>query len=85
MNIKQKYLDYFSKIEKENEKIKAYKTITKTEAIEALENNKNPFPVVFADQISTKGIRTTANSKMLENYIPPFDATVVEKIKQAGE
>ena len=84
MNIKQKYLDYFSKIEKENEKIKAYKTITKTEAIEALENNKNPFPVVFADQISTKGIRTTANSKMLENYIPPFDATVVEKIKQAG-
>ncbi|NLJ70994.1 MAG: hypothetical protein GX328_05985 [Clostridiaceae bacterium] len=84
MNIKQKYLDYFSKIEKENEKIKAYKTITKTEAMEALENNKNPFPVVFADQISTKGIKTTANSKMLENYIPPFDATVVEKVKQAG-
>ncbi|MGB4609181.1 MAG: amidase family protein [Saccharofermentanales bacterium] len=84
MNIKQKYLDYFSKIEKENEKIKAYKTITKTEALEALDNNKNPFPVVFADQISTKGIKTTANSKMLENYIPPFDATVVERVKQAG-
>ncbi|HHU53031.1 MAG TPA: hypothetical protein GXZ43_02985 [Clostridiaceae bacterium] len=84
MNIKQRYLDYFSNIEKENEKIKAYKTITKTEALEALENNDNPFPVVFADLISTKGIKTTANSKMLENYIPPFDATVVERVKQAG-
>jgi len=84
VNIKQKYLDYFTKIEKDNEKIKAYKTITKVEALAALDNNDNPFPVVFADQISTKGIKTTANSKMLENYIPPFDATVVERVKQAG-
>ncbi|NLD17212.1 MAG: hypothetical protein GX666_06445 [Tissierellia bacterium] len=84
MDIREKYLEYFESIEKDNAEIKAYKTITKDEAMAALENNDNPFPVVFADQISTKGIKTTANSKMLENYIPPFDATVVERIKNAG-
>lgn len=84
MDIREKYLNYFEQIEKDNDKIKAYKTISKEKAMEALENNKSPFPVVFSDQISTKGIRTTANSKMLENYIPPYDATVVERIKKAG-
>lgn len=84
MDTKEKYLNYLDEIERDNDKIKAYKTITRNEAIKALENNENPFPVIFADQISTKGIKTTANSKMLEDYVPPFDATVVERIKKAG-
>lgn len=84
MDIREKYLSYFDEIEKDNDEIKAYRTITRNEAMEALEDNENPFPIVYADQISTKGIRTTANSKMLENYVPPFDATVVERIKKAG-
>lgn len=84
MDIKEKYLKYFDSIEECNQEIKAYRTITREEAMVALENNDNPFPVVIADQISTKGIRTTANSKMLEDYVPPFDATVVERVKKAG-
>ena len=41
-------------------------------------------PIILKDNISTKGIRTTASSKILDNYYPIFDATVVEKIKAEG-
>ena len=41
-------------------------------------------PIGIKDNISTKGIRTTCSSKMLENYVPPFDATVVNKMNNVG-
>ena len=41
-------------------------------------------PIGIKDNISTKGIRTSCASKMLENYVPPFNATVIEKINNAG-
>jgi aspartyl-tRNA(Asn)/glutamyl-tRNA(Gln) amidotransferase subunit A len=41
-------------------------------------------PVSIKDNICTKGIKTTAGSKILETYVPTFDATVVKKIKEAG-
>ena len=41
-------------------------------------------PVGIKDVISTKGLKTTAASKILANYIPPYDATVTTKLKEAG-
>lgn len=41
-------------------------------------------PCAIKDNLSTKGILTTASSNILKNYVPFFDATVVEKLKKAG-
>ena len=41
-------------------------------------------PVVLKDNVSTKGVKTTASSRILENYVPVYDATIVKKMRDAG-
>lgn len=41
-------------------------------------------PVIVKDNVNTRGIRTTASSRILDNYIPVYDAAIVEKLQAAG-
>ena len=86
--------DVFDKISENEDNIKAYVTLNKEKAIETAKKADEGFgngedmpvmagiPMSVKDNISTKGLRTTCSSKMLENYVPPFDATVVKNIEK---
>ncbi|WP_018466392.1 Asp-tRNA(Asn)/Glu-tRNA(Gln) amidotransferase subunit GatA [Calidithermus timidus] len=41
-------------------------------------------PVVLKDNLCTRGLETTCGSRILEHFVPPYDATVVEKLREAG-
>lgn len=83
------------RIDEANGKIHACLTICENEAFaEAKDADKRRangekgellgIPFLVKDNIMTKNIRTTAGSKILEDYVAPYDATVVKKLKEAG-
>ncbi|UCE97372.1 MAG: Asp-tRNA(Asn)/Glu-tRNA(Gln) amidotransferase subunit GatA [Dehalococcoidia bacterium] len=82
-------------IKKVEPKIKAIVTVTDELALrqakyadERIANGDNSplngIPSLIKDVICTKGIRTTCSSKMLQNFIPPYDATVMERLNKCG-
>ena len=82
----------FDRIEEVEKNIGAFLEITKSQALDTAKNvdekisrGEKIFPLEgipfsIKDNICTKGIKTTCASKILENFIPPYDATVVEKL-----
>lgn len=85
---------YYKNIEETEKDIDAFITLTKDEALrtarnidEKIANNEEVgllagIPIAVKDNIATRGIKTTCGSKILENFVSPYDATVVEKIKR---
>lgn len=46
--------------------------------------NKDGIPIALKDNVCTKGILTTASCRLLDNYVPVYNATIVEKLEEAG-
>jgi aspartyl-tRNA(Asn)/glutamyl-tRNA(Gln) amidotransferase subunit A len=88
--------DHYARIEKQDAEIGGFLTLSKERALEqadridrmAAEGRALPslggVPFAIKDVISTRGVRTTAGSKSLEKYIPPYDCTAVARLEAAG-
>ncbi|MCL4478955.1 MAG: Asp-tRNA(Asn)/Glu-tRNA(Gln) amidotransferase subunit GatA [Deltaproteobacteria bacterium] len=88
-------LNLLNRIEKLNKTLNAFITVDKEYALKqadhAMEMLKDKdasllcgVPVAVKDIFATRGMRTTCASKILENFIPPYDATVISKLKKHG-
>ena len=87
---------FYANIEKNDPEIGAYLTFSKDRALEqaarmdslAAKGDELPplggVPVGIKDVMVTRGVRTTAGSKILANYIPPYDCTAVARLEAAG-
>jgi len=88
--------EYYKRIDARNRELNAYLTLSPERAfaqadrVDALVASGKPLPplagvpIAVKDVISTRGVRTTCGSKILENYIPPYDATAVQRLEAAG-
>ena len=86
--------NYFKNIKEKDGEISAYLTLNQEGALKTAEEVDKKIkkgeeidllsgiPMALKDNMCAKGLRTTAGSKILDNYVAPFDATVVEKIKK---
>ena len=85
----------FAAIDAHDPLLHAFNTVISERALEraaALDRDRDRWrdrplagvPVALKDNLCTRGVRTTASSKILEQFVPPYDATVVERLEAAG-
>ena len=83
------------RIHQVEDKVRSFVTVTEDVALaQARQNDERikagklspltGIPALIKDNMCTKGVKTTCSSKMLGNFVPPYDATVVERLKAAG-
>src|SRR5256884_4277139 len=87
---------YLARIAKLDREVGAYLTVTGEQALEAAAgagvryragapgSALDGVPVALKDILCTRGVPTTCGSKILESFVPPYDATVVERLRAAG-
>jgi aspartyl-tRNA(Asn)/glutamyl-tRNA(Gln) amidotransferase subunit A len=88
--------DFYARIERRNPELNAFlalcpeRAYAQADRVDAAVAQGQPLPplagvpVATKDVISTRGVRTTCGSKILENYTPPYDATAIERLENAG-
>lgn len=85
----------FDRINAVEERVHSYIRLMRDEALAAAKkadeeikkgeiNTLTGIPIALKDIVCTKGINTTCGSRILHNFVPPYDATVVEKLRDAG-
>ena len=88
--------EFYTRIDSRNAELNAFLTLSperayaQAERIDAAITHSETLPplagvpIAIKDVLSTRGIRTTCASKILESYVPPYDATAVERLDRAG-
>ena len=88
--------DFYTRIRQEDPEIGAFLTLSEDRAFAqaeridkmAAEGKSLPplagVPVAIKDVMVTRGVRSTAGSKILENFVPPYDCTAVARMEAAG-
>jgi aspartyl-tRNA(Asn)/glutamyl-tRNA(Gln) amidotransferase subunit A len=88
--------EHYTRIAARNPELNAFLTLSEERAyaqadrVDALVAAGRPLPplagvpIAIKDVLSTRGVRTTCGSKILEHYVPPYDATAVERLEAAG-
>lgn len=89
-DIESRVYEAYEKAKESQERLNAVVTfVDPKDQLEALKevDEKAPMygmPVVLKDNVNTKGIRTTASSRILDNYVPVYNAHIVDKLEKAG-
>ena len=88
--------EFFGRIERRNPELNAYLVLSPERAYAQADRvdaaisrgERLPplagVPIAIKDVISTRGVQTTCGSKILETYVPPYDATAIERLEGAG-
>ena len=98
VSVKEVVNSIYQRIDRVEEKVKAFVTITEDKALEMAEEAQKKLdseetqesksllgiPVAIKDNMCTKGIRTTCSSKILYNFIPPYESTVTSRLIEHG-
>jgi aspartyl-tRNA(Asn)/glutamyl-tRNA(Gln) amidotransferase subunit A len=87
---------YLARIDALDSRVGAYLTVMRDEALAAARASQARYrtgaplgpldgaPVALKDVFCTRGVRTTCGSRILESFVPPYDATMVERLRAAG-
>jgi len=87
---------YLARIAALDQRVGAYLTVVRDDALAAAVESERRWragtplgpldgaPLALKDVLCTRGVRTTCGSRILEKFVPPYDATVVERLRAAG-